>query len=553
MRIYAFSHTIGELLKDGKIYVIPVFQRSFAWDDQQVLDFWEDIIAVYEGKTDGHFLGSMVFTEHEGGGNKIKILDGQQRLATILLFLAALRDTLELKPTLENAMKRIEAINRILYVTDEVTLLESPKLILNKEDRIFFEKIIVKGTIPKVKYSSHKLIKKAYETLMRKIKERVEKEGEHFVQGILDVIMNKLLVIRIQVDSDINAHIIFETLNDRGLDLSVADLVKNYLFSIAGEYLDIAIERWKEIVDNVGDHNVSKFLRHFWISNFELIRKEDLYKKLKSSVNPSNVRSFLEDLSRESLIYLNLRVPSHEFWGNASIENLLEELSILKVEQAYVLLLAAYQRYYPGQKEKFHTLLRNIINFTFRFFTICGLNPSEMERLYSELAIKIRNNEIDIENIIDKLKSRAPGDEFFEKHFKEKEIKNSKLAKYILIKINNYLLKKMGKRELAVDIRRVNLEHIIPKNPDKEWLEFFREKGIENWREMIHRLGNMTILLKEYNRKIANKFFTKKRKMYEKSALPLNEKLKTYDEFGPTQIEERADEMFKIAKVIWKL
>ena len=99
----------------------------------------------------------------------------------------------------------------------------------------------------------------------------------------------------------------------------------------------------------------------------------------------------------------------------------------------------------------------------------------------------------------------------------------------------------------------MNLEHIVPKRPDREWLDYFQEKEIEDWTELIHKIGNLTILLEEYNKRIANKFFTKKKEMYERSVLPLNEKLKTYKEFGPPEISERAEEMSQIAKTIWNI
>jgi len=201
----------------------------------------------------------------------------------------------------------------------------------------------------------------------------------------------------------------------------------------------------------------------------------------------------------------------------------------------------------------FKLLLRDIISFTFRWSTICGYNPNIMERLYSELAIKLRKNEIDIKEIRKKFRDNIPRDEEFIDKFKEKNIKNNKLAKYILLKINNYLMKKRGQKELTVDIKRVNLEHIIPRKPNREWLEFFKKKGIENWEELIYKIGNLTILLKEYNKRASNAFFTQKKEMYKESKLPLNEKLKDYNEFGPQQIEERAEEMANIAKDIWKV
>jgi len=554
MGIEAKNITIREILTDGIRYVVPLFQRGFSWDEEQVSDFLEDIYNVYKENKKEYFLGSMVFTRAEAE-NKVKILDGQQRMATILLFLAALRDVLE-GSNFEGFRERAQEINKFLYITDVVTLEKSFKLELNREDKEFFEKLIMRASPPLPTYTSHRLLKKTYEFFKRKIKEYVDNEGEKFVKGILDVILNKLTVIKISVDSDADAHLIFETLNDRGLELSVADLVKNYLFSLAGKQLEVVSEKWKEIVDEVGDHNVSKFLRHFWISKYELVRKEDLYSRLKKCVKNDNIIEFVKNLNNEALIYSNLCSPSHEFWEDAEVENLLEELNIIRSEQAYVLLLAACQTFYrkerEKEKEKFRRILEKLVNFTFRW-SMCNLNPNEMERLYSDLAIKLRKNEIDVDEILKELRSRTPKDEEFVESLKYKEIKNSKLAKYILIKVNNYQLKASGRKELKVRVEDVNLEHIIPRNPDRRWLEYFDKSGVKEWKSLINRIGNMTILLKEYNRKIANKFFSEKKKMYEKSSLPLNEELKSYEEFGPKEVEERSSKIADIARLIWRV
>jgi len=551
MNINTTTLNVGDLLRDNRIYVVPLFQRSYAWESEQITDFWMDLIDTANQNED-YFIGSMVFTPHEER-NKVKILDGQQRLATFLLFLAALRDVLK-HAAIEGSSDWIDEINRIIFTRDVPTRSKNPKLELNKEDKTFFEKITIEGNIPDIKYKSHKRLKDAYNFFKEKINEGIEKNADRLVEDILDALLNRFILIKIEADTDINAHMIFETLNDRGLELSVADLVKNYIFSVSGRYLEEVVQMWKEMVDQIGDHNVTRFLRHFWLSSFKLVRKEEIYKELKGKVNSSNVRQFMERVSNEATIYANLRNPSHEFWGDTDIEKLLEELNILKVEQVYTLLLSLYNVFYHKRKEvgAFKKLLQLLINFTFRYNTVCGLNPNELERLYSNLAIKLRKNEIEERDIKEEIKKLSPSKEIFLDSFRTLEIKNGKLAKYILLKINNYLLIKRGEKEVTTNIYRTNLEHIIPKKPDKEWKEFFKKNQID-FETLVHRLGNMTILLKEYNRKIANKFFDKKKDMYEKSKLPLNESLITFNKFDEEEIEKRQEEMGKIANEIWSI
>ena len=100
-------------------------------------------------------------------------------------------------------------------------------------------------------------------------------------------------------------------------------------------------------------------------------------------------------------------------------------------------------------------------------------------------------------------------------------------------------------------MNEVNLEHIIPLHPDEEWKEFFKENNIEK-EKLIYRLGNTTILSKEYNKKIANKFFDKKKEMYKKSKLPLNKLLQEFTKFGHDEVERRQKQMGEIAEELWR-
>ena len=549
-RFSATALKIDDLLKGRTKFSVPVFQRSYSWDANEINEFLQDLNDTYKGDMDEYFFGSMVFTPHEQKEVK-KILDGQQRLATVLLFLAALRDVLKTSSD-QKDQERALAISDYIYSTDPVHLSKKVKVELNREDRSFFESVITQGLIPEVKYGSHKLMKSAYERFKLHIQDRV-KDDKKFAEGILEVILSKFTVIRITANNDLNAHLIFETLNDRGLELSIADLLKNYVFSIGGQHLDEIVSNWKEMVDNVGDHNVSRFLRYFWSSSMELVRKEELYRQIKSSVTqPDEARKFSYKLTEEGSVYSNLLNPTHEFWGNTEIEKLLSDLNVLRVDQVFIVLLALHERFYKKKKEEFQIVLKKLLNFTFRFSTICNLNPNEMERSYSELAIGIRKKEFGIEDVKSRLRKVSPDDETFSTKFLQKEVRSSRLAKYILINISNRMLTVQGEKEKSTDISKVNLEHIIPRRPDVNWQKFLKERNVilGEWK---NRLGNMTILYKEYNRKAANKSFTIKKKMYLKSTLPINERLKDYEEFGPTQIEERQQKMAGVAKEIWKI
>jgi len=544
--------TVGELLNDQKVYTVPPFQRDFSWrEKQEVRDFWYDLMDLCsdpEGHT-GYFMGSMVVIPAREG-NSVVLLDGQQRLATFLLLLGALRDALR-SSTMQEAGNWVEEISRTLRSRDMETLRVSPKLMLNREDTSFFNQVVIEGGLPEPARKSHKLIRAASSFLRKEVEQRLLKGGEAFVRGLLRALTKRLVLIRIEVDSEENAHVLFEALNDRGLDLSVTDLVKNYVFSIAGEHFQLIETMWREVVDQVGDHRATKFLRHFGISRYELARKQQLYAKLKARVKARDVKRFMKELSGDALVYANLSSPGREFWGDTQPNRLLEDLQVLGVEQAYVLLMAGYGAFYKDRRRDFEELLRSVVNLSFRYNTVCRLNPNEQEGVYSRLSIRLRTGSMSLHEVLAKLRALSPASESFVTSFAAMEVRASALAKYILLRINNHLLEQRGERELKTDTN-VTLEHVIPKRPDKNWTAFLAQRNAEP-RDLVPRLGNMTILDKGYNRKLSNRFYDVKRDMYAKSALPLNRALALYDEFGPAELDTRQRQMAQTADEIWRV
>jgi len=508
---------------------------------------------LYKGKMKGsnYFMGAMVFTPHRST-KKIQILDGQQRFATFLLFLASLRDVVkETKFPTKDA--RVAGINEMIYKSDVVKVEKNPKLELNREDKEFFDDVVINGKITQIKYDSHKRIRDAYNFFMEVINIKVTKDGDKFVEHILDILLNKIILIKIEVDSDENAHIIFETLNDRGLDLSVADLVKNYICSIASDrHVDSVIRLWIEMIDHVGDRNATKFIRHYWNSIYKLARKDELYKRLKEKVNSRNVTSFMKRKANEAAVYSYLHNPSQEFWGDRKIVSALDELNALNVEQVYSLLMALYEKLYLKKPAEFRKSLMAIVNFTFRYSTICGLNPNELERDYNDLSVKLRAGKINEREVIKTVKEKSPSRKLFLNMYEDKEITNRKLARYILLKINNHLLKKSGAKELTTDVDAINLEHIIPKSPNREWKKYFRDENIDE-KNLINRIGNLTVLGDEFNKIISNKYYDKKKEMYKKSKLPLNQELLGFSEFGEFEVKNRQRNLGVLAEKLWKI
>jgi len=172
--------------------------------------------------------------------------------------------------------------------------------------------------------------------------------------------------------------------------------------------------------------------------------------------------------------------------------------------------------------------------------------------LYSSIAIKIRQGKINsISDVEKNIKQLFPDDSTFKNSFIEKDIKDKKIARYILKKISDSMVKS---RELVVaDSDEVNLEHILPQNPNKEWEKYLEEKKLD-YKELVNKIGNMTLLGSEFNKKASNKFFTKKREeIYKKSQLPITKPLCKIKEWNDKTIEKNQNKYKDIAVNIWKI
>lgn len=544
----------GRLLVSPKPYRVPLFQRAYAWEQPHVHDLWSDVMAVMDGGQD-FFLGSMVFAPDEGRPGYL-VLDGQQRFASLLLLIAALRECVKASK-LADKKKRIVALNQLVFKTDAKTMKELPTLELGQEDRDFFSDLVVSGVRGSPVIGSHKRMLAAFDLFVENLQPKVKVGKDQFVEDLVGTIRDKFWILQLEVQSDADAYLIFETLNDRGLELTVADLVKNRILSIAGQAgLDVheMASKWKGMVDEVGDDSVTSFLRHFWLSSEGMARKEDLYKQIRGKITEKSVDSFVAQLAVEATAYSDLADPTPaSFGGDQEVVDLLRDLNELGGSQVAILLLAAHARY-KNDLPKLKTVIRDLTNFTFRYTTIGKENPNELEKTYSDLAIKLRKKEAGTEEILERVRALQPSEDKFLAAFADFQSRSNKLARHILIKICDFELSARGDKEVATRKTKINLEHILPKKPAAKWRKLYADLDLDP-EDYMYRLGNMTLLLTEYNRDASNKFFPDKKPMHAKSNLPINTNLPiaTVSKWDPNAIAARQEYYCKIATQVWKL
>lgn len=510
---------IGTILRDGKPYLVPKFQRDYSWKNEQISLLWEDMFRSLSENYSSYFIGSMVINDSDPSG--YTVIDGQQRLTTFSILLCALRDIARERDSSALADRLgSDFLGKFEYATGETT----PKLTLNQNNRQYYHDKIINNVSLEVlqadlknrrEHKSNRLIAEAYLFFYNKIQIELE-SGQllsEFIQKIVSAIDDVIQIIRITVKDDYDAYMLFETLNDRGLALSVADLLKNYLFSKADDHrLEDVQDNWQEMSANLDKIETKRFLRHLWLSKYGVVRDRDLYRSIKDKYKTkTSVLNFSKELRDSSDVYAALDDPQSQIWtmfpdrDRRKIEEYLDDLSLFGVNQYNPLLLSTLEE----NPNIFLSVLKTVVTFAFRYSIILGSGTGNIERTFSDVAIFVRNTRsCSARDVFNRISHLYPGDMEFLDAFADKVISRSNMARYILRKINDQAEESSG---LRVDKNgfAMTLEHILPqKFSQEDWSDFCID-GDEP-KEYVHRLGNMTILSSSLNRRASNGSFSEK-------------------------------------------
>lgn len=553
--------TVSDILRPDFIYKVPAHQRNFDWS-QQVEQLWQDIKSSMEDKSEQYFLGTIVVTQNTEIKERI-IIDGQQRLATLSMIFSAIRKIYE-----ENdEVKRAEGVNHdYLGSPDRRTQITKPRLTLNDLNNSYFYKYVNQSTTTskikqalaerKLHPSNKKLltaVKKIYEYISEYSKNR-----QNFTDALCDIeefIKDKVRLILWAVTDEADAYVLFETLNDRGLELCPIDLLKNYIFSKAGSRLEHIKQQWDKMIYQLDTQNPTQFLRHFWLSKYGMITQKELYRQLRNKFRTQKqVTSLMSDLLRSSDIYMATTSVEHQIWKryDSQVVEKLRILKMFKVVQFRPLLLSALEM--QLKDTEIAKLIDLILVITMRYNIIGSLNPNIIEREYSNCSLKIRGKDITkTSKIFHYFKSKGmyPDDKAFSKAFSSIGIKKGKemLSRYILTQIIKH---KEGDKFPAIieDEKKVTLEHIMPSKHTPAWLKV--AGNLDSYMDNVNRIGNLTLIEHDKNKLVGRKLFKDKKIIYSNSSIAITKKLSKMPTWDVDQIHKRQGSLSKIAIKVWK-
>jgi hypothetical protein len=534
---------------------VPIFQRSYSWGKDEVTEYWNDLSAAFQDSGGEYFLGTIVLTYKDETTSTV--IDGQQRLATTAILLAAIRDELLARG---DSGRATAVQNAYLSQSDVVSGAIVPKLTLNSEDSNFFEnRIIQNNATPGPSKPSHELIIAAYGFFRLQLKKVADDAGTAWAQRLGQwtvFLLTKARAAVMEVSSDADAFLIFETLNDRGADLTIADLLKNYVFGRAGAAkLDAVRDGWMQVLGALEITAENKlfttFLRHYWSSLHGAVRERELYKSIKERVaTATQVSDFIANLHDAAVIYAAILNSNNDYWDElgTTVRGYLDNLLRLELEQNRPLLLAALAYFTTDEKKK---LLKALVSWSVRGLVVGGIGGGTAEKAYCSAAVKIRTGAIKTTGeVLAEISSIVPSDDDFRSAFAIARVPKANIARYFLCALEE------GKKGTAEpefvpnsNEEQVNLEHVLPKRASAaDWGASFN--GDER-KEYLHRLGNLALLQKGPNGKIGNKPFSVKKPQLALSAFELTKSIGAEANWTKETIAKRQAALADLAVKVW--
>ncbi len=545
-----------KFMQGTKQFVIPIYQRKYSWTLQQCRQLWNDIVrAAQDDELKGHFVGSIVYIERGlyqiSSIPQLLVIDGQQRLTTLTLFLLALGNAIEDSDQTYDITKK-KIMNYYLVNNDEEDDMFY-KLVLTKSDKDTLIRLLLNKDL--LDEDSQRVIEN-YNFFSGEIKKGMIDLNKLY-RGI-----SKLIVVDIALDRDHdNPQLIFESLNSTGLDLTQADLIRNYILMKLEpqEQNKIYNHYWYPMEKSFGNLNDSnlfdRFMRDYLtVKTGRIPNINDVYLSFKDYVynfKDSTIEQIVADIYRYSKHFAKL---SFQMDHDKEINQVLSDINTLKVDVAYPLLLEIYNDYEDGklQKNEFIAVLRMVESYVFRR-AICGVPTNSLNKTFTTFS-----RELDKESYLESITAafilkdaykRFPNNEEFVRELAIKDVYNFRNRNYILRKLENY------NRKEIVDIETYTIEHIMPQNRNLS-MQWRNDLG-PNWEEIhhsyLHTLGNLT--LTRYNPELSDKPFKEKRDMeggFRDSPLRLNKGIGSLDTWNADEITKRADRLAKKALLVWE-
>lgn len=564
---------IEGVLDESVRFTVPDYQRLYSWGESQWEEFWRDLMSLEEG--DSHFLGSIVVIERSGGFGKLdeyELVDGQQRLTTISLLLKAIQKYYQKNDDPNDIAELID--NDYLYETDQSNE-DHVKLSLSRFEDETYKKVI-DDDLSTVNEDSQLL--KAFNYFTDKLQNLTPDEVDNIRMRL--VLSMNLVVI--QCNSTASAFRLFETLNDRGLELSAVDLMKNSLLQVASEKLngddyDHIRKKWEEVLEKVV-YEIDKpdrFFRHYIMSRPEpdvsgSVTSRKLYDEFNNIIknrlptDDVNLTDYIEGMVNEADLYVGLtkgQVDELEGRQQQKINNRLQNLNDIGSSHSRTLLLRGFDEF--DDFGDIQQLLKYVEVFMIRWKLANYQSGTGLDKIFSRLCSHAFADGdpmpgSPLDEIKNKLSEEAPSDEEVYAGLANEDFSRNPQTKYVLDMIeSHHFMAGQGRGAKSYNRATVDIEHIAPRaaftaKKYSPWTDVLGvdEDGFEQYK---NRLGNLTLLEDRLNEKASDRPFQQKKDQYKLADFEMTQEIREeYDIWTKNEIEKRSKELAEIGVDIWQ-
>ncbi len=531
------SNFIGGL---DKVFIIPPFQRNYEWSKEQCEELFHDIEDAYTKKKN-HYLGNIVYYLGENNGaeyQELILIDGQQRVTTIILLICALRDSNKLNEELKRKVSTKYLINDTKNEKYRIRLKQT-----SNDYQSFLS--IIENTTP---LDENNNIVKNYRRFLELIN-----DTEIPVDDIYNTILHlEIVSVNLQIQNDLETvQTIFEKINSTGKPLSAADLIRNYLLisKIPDEQQFLYDTYWVNIEKEVGNESISLLAKNYLIiKTFSDVENSEIYKRFKEFFKDTSLshKEILEELQIFAR-YFNWMRNSNS--PNKEINKIIQELNYLKTEDVYPLYLYLIDKLYKDNPDELIKIFLLLSDFMLRFRIV---SPSggggALRDVIHKIIEKMDNNEIMIsyKDIYYELSNsstksgRYPTNEDFTLALMQSRKTNHTYGKVLLRKIEEFETKNIG-----VPLNEITVEHFMPQTPTTWWNDNYggTEKTFVIYEKYLNCIGNLGIMSQGYNSSNSNKPWPEKRAYIKKVQFNITKEVAENLEWKEKEIEKRNDDL----------
>jgi uncharacterized protein with ParB-like and HNH nuclease domain/predicted transport protein len=562
--VKATEANLLKFLRKSPQFVIPIYQRNYSWTEEQCIQLWADLLRAGREETiSAHFIGSIVYVERGlstvTSQEALLVIDGQQRLTTGTLLIAALAQHFEDKGIAEllEAFSAKKLRNYYLLNPDEEGERHF-KLILSETDKDTLLAIL-KGAPMPAEISSR--IEQNYQ-LFQALIQKHEGELEAICQGLA-----KLVIVDVSLDrSQDNPQLIFESMNSTGLELSQADLIRNFILMGLEPKLQTELYKnyWRPMEKAFGQAayvtHFDPFMRHYLTAKTgEIPNVREVYAAFKAFARNSQIdtKALVADIHAYASYYCAMALGAE---AQPALKQAFHDLRELKVDVAYPFLLDAYHDYKRDRltTDELLGIIRLVESYVFRR-AICAIPTNSLNKTFAGLSRSLKKD-----RYLESVKAafllmpsyrRFPSDEEFQRDIKLRDLYNFRSRSYWLRRLENH-----GRKERVV-VENYTIEHILPQNEalSPEWQTELGPEWQRIQQTWLHTLGNLT--LTGYNSEYSDTPFAYKRDQvtnvdgkkigFKFSALNINDGLGEVAQWNEDAIKARAERLAKEAAKVW--